>query len=220
MITGTESPATHPSVKTAFEGAQRLDWRGVSNNRREPLETEMLTALFDAYGDTGNALHSGFLVICFLGFTGFLRIGELLQIQLKHLTFHGDNMTIFIPQSKTDKLRERETVYISRQHPRRCPVVITQRYIQVAQLGESPDDFLRSRLAKIKKGRKARGKYPLFSTRIREKDMLGRIMPDNTCTLYSLHSLRSGGASAASANGVSDRLIGKHGRSITAHLVL
>ena len=44
------------------------------------------------------------------------------------------------------------------------------------------------------------------------KDMVGRIIPDKTCKLYSFHSLRSGGASVASANGISDRLIEKHGR--------
>ena len=214
IIAGAESPTTHPFVKTAFEGAKRLASRGASRNREEPLETNMLTALFDAYGHTGNVLHLRFLVVCFLGFTLFLRIGELLQIQLKHLTFNGDHMTIFIPESKTDKLREGETVYISRQHTRRCPVAITQRFIQLAQLGESPDDFLISRLAKTKKGHKARGKYPLSSTRVREnfKVMVGRIMPDKTCKVYSLHSLRSGGASVASANGISDRPIGKHGR--------
>ena len=34
----------------------------------------------------------------------------------------------------------------------------------------------------------------------------------DTQSSYCLHSLRSGGASAAANNDVSDRLIGKHGR--------
>ena len=82
IIAGTESPTTHPFVKTTFEGAQRLASRGPSKNRKGPLETDMLTTLFETYGHAGNVLHLRFLVVCFLGFAWFLRIGKLLQIHL------------------------------------------------------------------------------------------------------------------------------------------
>ena len=134
------------------------------------------------------------LVVCFLGFTGFLRIGGLLQIQLKQLTFNEDHMTIFIPESKTDKPREGETVYISRQNQRRCPVAITQPFIKAAQLDDCPNDFLISRFPKTKTWHRALWKYLLSYTRLREtfKEMVGRIMPDKTRQLYSLHPLPTG----------------------------
>ena len=153
-------------------------------------------------------------VFCFLRFAGFLRIGELMRIQIKHLTFNKDHMTIFIPEAKTDKLREGETVFISRLNQQMCPVAITERFTQLVKLGENPNDSLISRLAKTKRGHKAQGKYQLSYSRIRDnlKEMVETVLPDKTCKQYSLHSLRSGGASIASENGISDRLIGKHGR--------
>ena len=119
-------------------------------------------------------------------------------------------MTIFIPEAKQDKLRDGDTVYISKLDHSRCPVKITQRYIEETKLGKNADNFLISRLAKTKKGHNAIGKYSLSYTTIRDnfKEMVGAI----TQVKLGLHSLRAGGATSASENGVSDRLIGKHGR--------
>ena len=117
---------------------------------------------------------------------------------MKHLAFKDDHMTIFIPEAKQDKLREGGTVYISKlKH--RCPVEITRRYIEAAKLNRNPDNFLISRLAKTKKGHNAIRKYPLSYTSIRDnfKEMTAAVTQERLC----LHSLRSGGATAAAVKG-------------------
>lgn len=211
---GFQSPTDNPFVKTAYEGSKRIAARSTKKNRQEPVDTELLNKLFERYGHTHNALHQRFLVVCFLGFAGFLRISELMAVQMKHMQFKEDHMTIFLEKSKRDQLREGELVYISRLGQRKCPVGITQRYIESTRLDKNPENFLICRLARTKKGHNAIGNQGLSYSRIREnfKETAGIVLEDMGETNVCLHSLRSGGASAAADNGVSDRLIGKHGR--------
>lgn len=69
------------------------------------------------------------------------------------------------------------------------------------------------RLPKTRKGHKAIGKYQLSYSRLRDTfmELLKPITKEETKS-FGLHSLRSGGATAAANNNISDRLIGKHGR--------
>ena len=68
---------------------------------------------------------------------------------------------------------------------------------------KSDDYYLIPRLAKLKIGhRPVKGRGLSYST----------VWDLEDTTKYGLHSLRSGGASAAANNGVSDRMISKHGR--------
>ena len=207
------SPTEHPFVKTAFEGAKRIASRSTKKNRKEPVDTEILGSLFEKYERTDNVMHSRFLVICFLGFAGFLRISELQDVKLKHITIKDDHMQILIEKCKNDQQREGEVVYICRLGHKKCPVKITEKYIKMTKLHKNPENFLICRLAKTKKGHKALGKYALSYSRIRENflELVGAVS-EQKVTQLCLHSLRSGGATAAADNGVSDRLIGKHGR--------
>ena len=127
-------------------------------------------------------------------------------------------MTILIEYAKQDQLREGEIVHISKLSHERCPVKLTRKYIEMTKLGDNSENYLISRLAKTKKGHKALGKYKLSDTTIRDsfKEMVGAVTGAGQVKTLSLHSLRSGGASAAADNGVSDRLIGKHGRWSTS----
>ena len=80
---GLQSPTEHPFVKTAYEGAKRILARTSAKNRKEPIDSGILNDLFVKFGYTQNALHTRFLVVCFLGFAGFLRISELRQVRMK-----------------------------------------------------------------------------------------------------------------------------------------
>ena len=175
--TGLDSPTDHPFVRTAFEGAKRITARGTVKNRQEPMDTDLLNELFEKFSGTGNALHLRFLVICFVGFAGFLRISELMGVRMKHMTFKTDHMTILIEGAKNDQLREGEVVYISKLHHNKCPVSITERYIEATQLQSNSENFLISRLARTKKGHIALGRYALSYSRIREsfKEMVGSL---------------------------------------------
>ena len=99
--------------------------------------------------------------------------------------------------------------YIAATDTKYCPVKLTKQYINLGVL--SKDDFLISKLVKLKKGYRVAGSHKISYTRIREV-FLEFTKPFFQNMNLGLHSLRAGGASAAAENHVSDRLISKHGR--------
>ena len=215
IVMGLDSPTVHPFVKLAFEGAKRISSRNTTKTRKEPMDLTVLNLALSKFGSSSNLLQQRFLVVCFLGFAGFFRISELLSVQMKHIHFDLEHMTVTLEESKTDKLREGEIVHVARSFTPNCPVTITEKYIQDTRLAENPQNFLISRLSKTRFGHKAIGHKPLSYSTVRDsfKEHLSIILQDDSVvSTLGLHSLRSGGASAAASHGVSDRLIGKHGR--------
>ena len=152
-----------------------------------------------------------------LGFSGFLRIDELLSIKIKHLRINESHLEILVPKSKTDQHREGNIVYISRVSSECCPVKFLEKYLQIANIeiskdGETP---LIGRIFKTKKGHKISKTQGISYSRIREvfKDYITDITANPE--KYGLHSLQAGGASAAANNGVTDRLVSKQGQRET-----
>ena len=210
---GFNSPTDNPFVQLAFEGCQRLCETEAS--KKEPITSDMIKTLVTKYsGENSTIPDLRFLLTCLLGFAGFLRIDELLDVKLKHIKLQESHLEILIPKSKTDQHREGHVVYISRIKSECYAVKYLEPYLQKAKLDiyndkESP---LIWRIFKTKSRHKISKTKGISYSRIREifKGYISEITttPEN----FGLHSLRSGGASAAANNGISDRLISKHGR--------
>ena len=211
---GYESPTDCQFVKLAFEGAKRLACKSTVR-RKEPFTADMIRHLVSLYDDSENLLHLRFLIICIFGFAGFFRISELLDIQLKHISLEKDSIEIFLEKSKTDQHRDGETVYIAQSGNSTCPLYWIKRYLRLAKLDikKTPEYFLICKMAKTKSGHNAHGKHPITYPTARKTflEHVNEIFKPQS-NQYGLHSLRSGGATAASENGVCDRLIGKRGR--------
>ena len=209
---GLDSPTDNPMGQLAYEGCIR-SCRGVTQ-KKDALPVAALKKFVDIFRLHGfNLSNQRFLLVCLIGFCGFLRIDELLQVQLKHLTLTKYHLRIFLSQAKTDQHRDGEMVYVARTGTLYCPVSFTENFLTDAQLNcrEHPECFLIPRLHKTKKGHNASKTRGISYTRIREIFM-ENIALLGSCNNYGLHSLRSRGASAAAAGGVSDRLISKQGR--------
>ena len=148
---GYYSPTDHPYVQLAFEGAKRLsNYSG--SKKKDPMTSDMIKELVTRYyKQPFNVSHLRFLVICLLGFCGFMRIAELLSIKISDVEFFKDYMTITIEKSKTDQLREGNIIYIaSSVQSQYCPLKITKEFISLSKL--SKEDFLIGKLIKRKKG--------------------------------------------------------------------
>lgn len=215
-ISGLFSPTDHPFLQVVFEGCKRS-----SNNKprqkKDPITSDMIKEWVNAYGDEENLPKLRFLLICVLGFTGFMRIDEILKVQLKHLKFTVSHLEITLEKSKTDQLREGNIIYISKLDSKYCPVKILKRFMSLAKFDIHRDvnAFLICRLHKTNKGHSASRELGIAYSRAREifKEHISQF--DTEGRNFGLHSLRSGGASAAAQNGVSDRLISKHGRWVS-----
>ena len=211
---GWPNPGDNVFVKTALEGARRTVGRTKNSRQKEPFTTDMAKKVVQKYGYSSNLLHHRSVVICLLGFAGFLRISELLHIQMGDVLFTSSHLEITIPKAKNDQVRQGHVVYISRTGSPYCPVSWTEKYIKKTELAKSDDNYLICRLNKTRSGHRADGRRKLSDTTVRElfaKDVLP-ICQETESGAYSLHSFRSGGASTAINNGIGERLVGKHGR--------
>ena len=145
----------------------------------------------------------------------FSAIFRTRKFKMMNIDICDSHMVLTIEKSKTDVYREGNKLYIARTNTNTCPVVMTERYIKLAGLVISSDQFLFRNLSYCKNSNMYKlrtDNRPLSYTRAREiiLDAFSRIGLNKS--LFGLHSLRSGGATSACASGVSDRVFKKHGR--------
>ena len=184
--------------------------------KKLPVSPEIVQKIVDKYGQKDASLADlRIACFCLIGFAGLLRYNELSNIRVHHIERQEGYLKIFIPKSKTDIYREGNYVLIKRLANKYCPVSILERYIQSAgiDLGSNLHLFRPIRWFKSIKGYKLCGSK-LSYTRCREifKQCLESIGCDSS--LYGLHSLRAGGATAVVANNpnLSERMLKLHGR--------
>lgn len=82
------------------------------------------------------------LVIVFLGFVGFFRFNELVNIKVLYIIFVDDYMFIVILSSKIDVYREGNKVIIVRMDNVICLVSMVFRYMFVVRMDYNVDGFL------------------------------------------------------------------------------
>ena len=127
-------------------------------------------------------------------------------------------MKIVIPKAKNDQVREGHILYISRMDSYFCTIRWVEQYLRDTNPGKTKDSFLICPLAKTRRGHNAIGNRPINYTTVNDDfhrfiaPVCQRIGTGESSRSYGLYSLRSGGASTAINNGVSERLVGKHGR--------
>ncbi len=71
---------------------------------------------------------------CVLGFTGFLRFDELIDIVPAHLELSSSHLKIFIPGAKNEVYRDGNSVNMNRINSEYCPVQILDRYLRLADI--------------------------------------------------------------------------------------
>ena len=95
-----------------------------------------------------------------------------------------------------------------------CPVELLQRYLKLANIPESSTEFLFRSVSFYKSfsSNKLWDSGPISYTRAREILLAALENLGLDKSKFVLHSLRSGGASAAANSGIEDRLFKKHDR--------
>ena len=212
-ISDNTNPCKTSLVKNVKEGALRSVGHTVT--KKEPITPEIIKKMIDLLDSENTNLYNLRSMCMFLlGYSGFLRFSELINITRADLTFHEQYVCIHITKSKTDHYREGSEVLIAKTGFESCPVAMLKRYLDKADIDHTSQELIFRSVVLVKStGQyKLKGIKSLSYTRAREivLSVLAQLGLD--IKKFGLHSLRSGGATAAANGGVTDRLFKKHGR--------
>ena len=148
------------------------------------------------------------LTLITLGFVGFLRWDDLININISDLSFHDNHLAIFFEKRKNDQFQEGSCIFIHRSGSFYCPVSLMNRFLILGGAEQGLPLF--RRISHTKNGFSLR-KQSLSYTRALE--MVRKLLKSIGLKpeLYGLHSMRSGGASLVAALGLPDCLVMHHG---------
>ena len=138
-----------------------------------------------------------------------------MNIRRSHITFHSDHASLFIARSKTDKYNQGSNVCIAKTGTQTCPVNMLSRYLQMAGIISTSDEYIFRQITFLKKSNSYKLRdvtKSLSYTRAREIILASFEGIGLDKSKFGIHSLRRGGATAACAAGISDRVFKKHGR--------
>ena len=194
---------TAPSLRTALRAAARM--RGSGPTRKQPLLLHLLLQLCSVGEQSWIAARDSAFYA--LGWHGMLRGCEVLSLRWADVAVQPQGIILLIQSSKTDQAGQGQFVFLhSHADPRVCPVRCLHRLSCMCPLGCMDG--------------------PIFTTHqhclqpVSKSTMLNRLprrlqsmsLPHQ---LFGLHSLRSGGATAAAMEQVPERLIKVHGRWVS-----
>ena len=135
---------------------------------------------------------------------------DMVRLVVSDFHFENDNLTIRVQSSKTDFLRAGADVFIAANTEKVscCPVRTSRAYFQkLKAIGFTGNDTP----VLVDTGKRSKEKTVSAAALLkRMRDSLSNLVADTT--LYSLHSFRSGGATAAAQASVPRHLIAMHGR--------
>ncbi|KAK3095272.1 hypothetical protein FSP39_012523 [Pinctada imbricata] len=199
-------------VKSISEGAKRM--LSKPSQKKEPVTPEILLELVQRFGHSSNLYDKRTVTMCLLAYAGFLRFSELANLKACDVKFSELFVTLFIEKSKTDQHREGHYVVIAKVDSPACPVKMLKEYLALAEIDDEEENFLFRQLSFCHSSNsyKLRKSGHLSYTRVRELFLEKLHCLGLDTTKFGLHSLRSGGATAAANAGISDRLFKKHGR--------
>ena len=203
---GLISPTDNLLVKQIITAGRRILGR-LPTNRKLPLLKSHVMKLFNKfYHSSLDDLQT--LTLVTLGFVGFLRWDDLIQLTTRDIVFYKDYAAIFLERRKNDQYREGSWVYIASFDSYYCPVALVKKFLRIGKHEDGSALF--RKVTHTRKGFALRRQKLSYGRALElVKFQLRQIGLDPT--KYGLHSLRSGGASLAAAISVPDRQIMRHG---------
>ena len=217
-IVGVNSPCDTNLVRFTLDAAKKLC--SAPAQKKKPISAEIIANMFASYNlDTISLYHIRTLAMIVIGFSGFLRIGELLNLKCSDVTFQGDYLSLYIRSSKTDQTRRGSSVIIAKSSSDTCPYKTLQLYFSKAGLSTESENYVFRAVSFCKNAKvfKLKKDGNLSYTRARELLHEKLVEVGLNPKEYGTHSLRRGGATASAVNNVCDRLFKKHGRWKSDH---
>jgi len=123
---GFPTPTNNKFVARVAEGCKRLCTP--VKKQRDFLTQEDILELTNSV-DRDDIAQLRFIVIILLGFAGFLRISDILNLKVRNLEFDEQKLKIHIERSKNDQLSIGNDIYINRSGNQSCPVSFIRDYL-------------------------------------------------------------------------------------------
>lgn len=189
----------YPEISVILQGIMRT--LGTAQVAKQPISLKMADKMLDQ--ETVPIAATRDKVVLLLGLAGAFRRSELAAVDLEHIKFHSQGMTIRIPVSKTDqtgKGREVEIPYGA--NTATCPVTAVRNWIAAAVLNGQKGPLLR-----------AVDRFGCVRSKAMNPASIGFVIKKLAAAAgynkddYSGHSLRAGFVTAAAAGGATDRQI-------------
>ena len=201
-LAGLQPLGGSPLVKATLEGLRRI--LAKPKVQKEPVTADMLKAMVEAAGPAPSLTEVRLLAVCLVAYAGFMRCEELVKLRGSDVTFHAEGMVVKIESSKTDQYREGASLVIARTGQVIWPVAMMERYCLMGEVDHSSQAKLFRGIVHAKSGERLRKDGRLSYTTLRELlvETLAQLGFDPA--LFSMHSLRAGGATAAANAGVEE----------------
>lgn len=210
QLAGQPAINTSAFVRATLAGLQRK--LAKPKIKKEPITASMLASLVESIGTSPTLAEVRLAAGALLSFAAFLRYDELAGLRCCDLRFTEEHMSVHISSSKTDQYRQGDSVLVARTRTSTCPVAMMERYVHMAEISTASSAKLFRGIVRSGNGEKLRRTGSLSYTRMREVFLAKLKSLGFDPKQFGLHSLRSGGATAAANAGVPDRLFKRHGR--------
>lgn len=207
---GLSDPSTDSFVTNLLEASKRTAKKPVC--RKDPVSSDTLIDLCNMFSQSNDVLVVRDLAMILICFSGFLRFNELSNLHCSDVRFSDKFFTIIVRKSKTDQYRFGSDIVISKCETAACPYAMLARYISVAEIDITSEEFLFKPAYRSGTVCKLIHKNKPLSYTGAKEAVLKRLNIVSEGKNYGLHSLRAGGASTAANNGVNDRCFKRHGR--------
>ena len=196
-MAGHESPTSSAAVRVLLAGIRRS--LGTKPGTKKPALTEDIRSMLDCLPDSLLGARDRALLL--LGFAGAFRRSELVALDVQDLEFTDDGLVVTLRRSKTDQEGETRRVGIPRgSGPTTCPVRALRNWLDEADITDGPVFRSVNRHGKLQPRRLTAQSVALVIKKYAA--LIGR-----DPAVFAGHSLRSGHATQAAANGASERSI-------------
>ena len=134
-VAGHPLDTKHPAIRETLRGMARK--HGTPARRAAALTTTEIRKLSRACGTTLAGARDRALFL--IGFAGALRRSELVGLDMAHVTWTGESLTLLIERSKTDAEAKGAEINIPRgRSEETCPVTALQAWLTAGEITAGP----------------------------------------------------------------------------------
>jgi len=191
-------------VQKTMAGIQKT--HGKPKTKAPAMRLEQLEQCIVSWPATNSVNDARDQALLCVGFFAAFRGRELLGVQMEHLSWHDQGLTILLPKSKTDQTGEGLCVALPILHNSVCPVVALKRWLSRAEIVSG---LIFPGISRWGQVRTTAMTLPTLNLIIKAHAQRCQF---EHAERFSSHSLRRGLATSASAAGASFKSIMRQGR--------